>query len=178
MQGIELSYSQNLSFLPKPFNGLNVQTNFTYLDVKAKDPNPIRALDLEYSQMRAVSPKTANFILGYRFSDFSFTSTTNWTSEALFGGFVATSFFTGAAGVGPLETRLARYKDEKITTDMKLEYAVNKNVAVYFLVRNVFNSQRIDYYRGYMPQYQNVVLADTRYEFGEPHLTLGVRGRF
>jgi TonB-dependent receptor len=179
LQGIELSYAQNLSFLPKPFNGLSVQTNFTYLDVKAKDPNPTRALDLEYSQMRAVSPKTANFILGYRYGDISFTSTTNWVSESLFGGFVATSFFTGAAGTATLpETRLARYRDEKTTTDMKVEYAINKNIAVYFLVRNVFNSQRIDYYRGYLPQYQDVVLADTRYEFGEPHLTLGLRGRF
>jgi TonB-dependent receptor len=179
LQGVELSYAQNMSFLPKPLNGLNIQANFTYLDVSAKDTNPQRQIDLEYSQLRAVSPKTANFILGYRFRDFSFTSTTNWVSESLFGGFVASSFFTGTAGTATApETRLARYRDEKLTTDMKLEYAVNKNIAVYFLVRNIFNSQRIDYYRGYMPQYQNVVLADTRYEFGEPHLTLGIRGRF
>ncbi|MGC4071691.1 MAG: TonB-dependent receptor [Nibricoccus sp.] len=179
LQGIELSYAQNLSFLPKPFNGLNVQANYTLMDVDAKDPDPLRALDLEYSQLRAVSPKTANFILGYRYGDFSFTSTTNWVSESLFGGFVATSFFTGTAGTATRpETRLARYRDEKLTTDMKLEYSINKNLAVYILVRNVFNSQRIDYYRGYLPQYQNVVLADTRYEFGEPHLTLGIRGRF
>jgi len=48
----------------------------------------------------------------------------------------------------------------------------------YFLVRNIMNSQRIDYYRGYLTQNQHVVLPFNRYEFGEPHLTVGVRGRF
>ena len=55
---------------------------------------------------------------------------------------------------------------------------MNKHVAVYFLVRNIFNSQRVDYYRGYLPENRDVVLPLNRYEFGEPHLTLGVRGRF
>ena len=181
LKGVELSYSQNLTFLPKPFNGLNVQMNFTFLDVEASDPDPSKALDLEYSQLRAVSPKTANFILGYRYRAFSLTSTTNWVSESLFGGFVAGTFVTGAAAnptTGAPDTRLAIYRDEKATTDIKLEYAFSRQVAVYFLVRNVFNSQRIDYYRGYLPQNQNVVLPFNRYEFGEPHLTLGVRGSF
>jgi iron complex outermembrane recepter protein len=181
LQGVELSYAQNMTFLPKPFNGLNVQANFTYLDVQADDPDPLKALDLEYSQLRAVSPKTANFILGYRYRNFSVTSTTNWVSESLFGGFVATTFFTGTAGnptTGAPDTRLAIYRDEKATTDLKMEYAINKNIAVYFLIRNIFNSQRLDYFRGYLPQNQHVVLPNNRYEFGEPHLTLGVRGRF
>jgi TonB-dependent receptor len=181
LQGVELSYAQNLSFLPSPFNGFNVQANFTYLDVTAKDPDPLKARDLEYSQLRAVSPKTANFILGYRYKDFSLTSTTNWVSESLFGGFVATSFFTGTAGnatTGAPDTRLAIYRDEKTTTDIKVEYAINKNIAVYFLVRNVFNSARDDFYRGYLPQNQDVVLRFNHYEFGEPYLTLGFRGRF
>lgn len=51
-------------------------------------------------------------------------------------------------------------------------------MAVYFLVPNIFNSQRVDYYRGYLPENRHVVLANNRYEFDEPHLTLGVRGTF
>lgn len=175
LTGIELSYAQNLTFLPKPFDGLSVQANFTYLHVSASD------LDLKYSQLRAVSPKTANFILGYRYRDFSLTSTTNWVSESIFGGFVSTAFVTGTKGnpaTGAPDTRLVSYRDEKATTDVKLEYALNKNLAVYFLMRNIFNSQRIDYYRGYLAENQKVVLPFNRYEFGEPHLTLGVRGRF
>lgn len=179
LSGVELSYAQNLTFLPKPFDGLNVQVNFTRVNVSTSDPDAQKAIDTKYSQLRAVSPKTFNFILGYRYKDFSLTTTTNWVSESLFGGFVATSFFTGTVGTATLpDTRLALYRDEKVTTDVKFEYAINKHVSAYFLVRNIFNSQRMDYYRGYMPQNQGVVLPNNRYEFGEPHLTLGVRGRF
>jgi hypothetical protein len=172
---VEVGYAQNLTFLPKPFNGLSVQANFTYLDVDTDD------LDLEIAQLRAVSPKTANFILGYRYRNWSVTSTTNWVSESIFGGFVASTFVTGTRGnptTGLPDTRLLNYRDEKTTTDIKIEYSFSKHVAVYFLVRNVFNSQRVDYYRGYLRENRNVVLPFNRYEFGEPHLTLGVRGRF
>ncbi|HEU5080150.1 MAG TPA: TonB-dependent receptor [Opitutaceae bacterium] len=180
LMGVEVSFAQNLTYLPKPFDGLSIQANYTYVDVKAKDENPYRALDLEYSQLRAVSPQTANLILNYRWRGFTVTSTTNWVAPSLFGGFVATTFFTGTANTAnpALDTRLAIYRDEKATTDLKVEYAVNQHVSVYFLVRNIFNSQRIDYYRGYLPQNRDIVLPFNRYEFGEPHLTLGVRGRF
>lgn len=175
LSGVELSYAQNLTFLPKPFNGFSVQANFTYLHVDSDD------IDLKYAQLRAVSPRTANFVLGYRHKDLSMTWTTNWVSESVFGGFVATSFVTGFRAdpsKNVPDTRLVSYRDEKATTDVKVEYAINRHVAVYFLVRNIFNSQRIDYYRGYLPENQKVVLPFNRYEFGEPHLTLGVRGRF
>ncbi len=181
LAGVELSYSQNLTFLPKPFNGLNVQANFTYVDVTSSDPDPLKALDTKYSQLRAVSPKTADLILSYRVRKLSLTTTTNWVSESLFGGFVATSFFTGTAAnakTGAPDTRLAIYRDQKATTDFKVEYAFNRKFAVHFLVRNIFNSQRIDYYRGYLPQNQKIVLPFNRYEFGESHLTLGLKGTF
>jgi outer membrane receptor for ferrienterochelin and colicin len=154
---------------------VNVQANYTYVNVKTND------LDLKYSQLRAVSPKTANLIIGYRFRNFTFTSTTNWVSESIFGGFVATSFVTGTKGnttTGAPDTRLVSYRDEKATTDIKVEYTINKHASVYVLVRNIFNSQRIDYYRGYLKENQGVVLPFNRYEFGDPYLTVGVRGQF
>jgi TonB-dependent receptor len=180
LQGIELSYAQNLTFLPKPFDGLNVQANFTYVDIQAKDSDPLIELDTYYSQMRAVSPKTANLILGYRYGKFTFTSTTNWVDESLYGGFVSTSFFTGTANTTnqALDTRLTLNKDEKLTTDLKVEFAINKYVSAYFLVRNITNSPREEFLRGYLPQYQNVVLPYRYFEFGEPTYTLGFRGKF
>jgi hypothetical protein len=45
-------------------------------------------------------------------------------------------------------------------------------------VRNVFNSPRVEYMKGYLPQYQNVVLPYRYFEFGEPHFSLGFKGRF
>lgn len=180
LQGIEFSYAQNVDILPKAFGGLNVQANFTYVDIEAKDADPFRELDTLYSQQRAVSPKTANLILGYRLGKFSTTVTNNWVSESLYGGFVATNYFIGSANTAnpALDTRLALYKDEKFTTDVKLEYTFSPRVAVYFLVRNIFNSARKEYARGYLPEYRNVVLPLRYFEFGEPHYTIGVRGRF
>jgi len=180
IQGIELSYAQNLTFLPAPFNGLSIQANFTSLDIDTKDSDPYRALDTLYSQLRAVTPKTANFILGYRYRDFNTTITTNWVSESLYGGFVNTNYFTGTANTAnPAgDTRLTFNKDEKFTMDVKFEYAFSKHAAVYFLVRNVTNSARKEFMRGYLTQYQGTVLPYRYFEFGEPDFTLGVRGTF
>lgn len=136
LQGFELSYAQNLTFLPKPFDGLNLQLNFTYVDIDAKDADPLRQLDTQYSQLRAVSPKTVNAIIGYRYRNFSTTITTNWVDESLYGGFVATSYFNGTANTTnqALDTRMTLNKDEKLTTDIKVEYAFSRRFAAYFLV--------------------------------------------
>lgn len=179
LQGLEVSYAQQMSFLPKPLNGLNIQANFSLVDVNTYDSDPLRALDTLYSQLRAVSPKTANFILGYRYRAFSTTATLNWVSEALYGGFVNTNYFTGTAGTATApDTRLTLNKDEKTTVDWKLEYSINRHISAYFLVRNIFNSPRKEFLKGYLPQNQNVVLPLRYFEFGEPTYTLGVRGTF
>ena len=119
-------------------------------------------------------------ILGYRYRDFNATITTNWVDESLYGGFVNTNYVTGTANTAnpALDTRLALYKDEKTTTDVKLEYSFSKHVSAYFLIRNVLNTPRKEFLRGYLPQYSNVVLPLRYFEFGEPHLTVGVRGTF
>ncbi|HVU36167.1 MAG TPA: TonB-dependent receptor [Opitutaceae bacterium] len=174
LQGCEIAYAQQFPFLPSPFNGLNLQVNGTYLDVSASD------IDTEYSQLRAVSPKTYNVVLGYKYRRWSFTSTTNWVDDALYGGFVNTNFFVGTANpTNPaLDTRLALYKGDKVTTDMKLEYGFSEHFSAYLLVRNVFNSPRKEYMRGYLPEYRSVMLPYRYFEFGEPHLTIGFKGRF
>jgi iron complex outermembrane receptor protein len=179
-QGVELSYAQNLTFLPKPFNSLDVQANFSYTKVSAHDADPFRQLDTYYSALRAVSPKTANVVLGYRFGRFNTTVTNNWVSESLYGGFVSTNYVTGVANITnqALDTRLLLKKDEKFTTDIKLEYSFRRAISAYVQVRNVFNSARKEYLQGYLPQYRNVVLPMRYFEFGEPHLTVGLRGTF
>jgi iron complex outermembrane recepter protein len=179
LQGFELSYAQRLSFLPSPFNGFNVQANFSYVDVDSKDSNPNRALDTLYSQLRAVSPKTANFILGYRYRAFSATGTVNWVDESLYGGFVSTNYFVGSAGTATLpDTRLSVNKDELTTISLKLEYSFNRQFSVYVNVRNITNNPRKEFLKGYMPENQGVILPNRYFEFGEPSYTLGIRGTF
>ncbi len=173
LQGIEVSYAQNLAFLPKPFNGLSVQANATYMDINASDSDPLRENDAFLAQNRGVSPKTANFILGYRQGPVNVTATTNWVSESVFGGFVNTGFVQGTG-----DNRLVLVRGQKATTDIKVEYSFNRKISAYILVRNVFNSPRKDYARGYLPQYRDIKLPWRYYEFGEPHLTVGLRGTF
>jgi iron complex outermembrane recepter protein len=167
IMGVELSYNQQFSFLPKPFNGLSLQTNFTMLDVDSSD------IDTQYSQLRAVSPKTFNVVLSYRYNKFTATTTTNWVDDALFGGFVASSYFVGTG-----DSRLALYRSGKATTDIKLEYSFNRRFSAYFLVRNIFNKGRYDFARTYLPNQPQVELPFSDYEFGDPLITVGLRGTF
>jgi len=173
LRGFEVGYSQNLSFLPKPFNGLSLQANFTYMDISASDPDPARANDAFLAQNRGVSPRTGNLIIGYRYGPVNVTMTNNWVDESVFGGFVNTGFVQGTG-----DNRLVLVRGEKLTSDLKVEYSFNRRISAYFLIRNLFNSPRKDYARGYLPQYRDIKLPWRYYEFGEPHLTLGIRGTF
>lgn len=166
-QGVEFSFAQNLTFLPKPFDGLSVQANYSYVDISSDD------LDTEYSAKRAVSPQTINVILGYRLGRFNATITNNWVDENLYGGFVNTSYFAGSG-----DNRLLRMKDEKWTTDAKVEYSINKYVSAYAVVRNIFNSGREEYFQGYIPSKRDIILPMRYGEFGEPSITFGIRGTF
>jgi len=166
-QGVEFSFAQNLTFLPKPFDGLSVQANYSYVDISSDD------LDTEYSAKRAVSPQTINVILGYRLGRFNATITNNWVDENLYGGFVNTSYFAGTG-----DNRLLRMKDEKWTTDAKVEYSINKYVSAYAVVRNIFNSGREEYFQGYIPSKRDIILPMRYGEFGEPSITFGIRGTF
>ncbi len=166
-QGFEISYAQNLSFLPKPFNGFDIQANYTYTDVSSSN------LDTEYSALRAVSPQTFNLILGYRIGRFKAAVTNNWVNDSLYGGFVNTSYFAGTG-----DNRLLRMKDEKWTTDVKLEYSLSKYLSVYVLARNILNTGRDEYFQGYIDAKKDIRLPMRYGEFGEPYYTFGIRGTF
>ena len=114
--------------------------------------------DTQYSQLRAVSPKTFNLVLGHRYRKVSTTITTNWVDESLYGGFVSTNYVTGTANPTnqALDTRLLLKKDEKLTTDVKVEYSFKRGLSAYVQVRNVFDSPRKEYLQGYLPQYRGV----------------------
>lgn len=60
INGIEFSYSQALSFLPAPFDGLLVNFNYTFTDAKGTLPDD-RRIDLP-----SASRNTFNAVLGYQ----------------------------------------------------------------------------------------------------------------
>lgn len=173
VQGIEISYAQNLSFLPKPFNGLNLQANATFTSTDADDNDTLLA------QKRGATPKSFNFILGYRYGKWNFTSSTNWAGAMVWSGAVNTEWSTGTANADPnLDTQLVAFKEATSTTNWKLEYTIDPRFSVYFLVQNVFGEGRDDYWRGRLPANANVRLPRNHYQFGEPYWNIGFKGRF
>ncbi len=64
LRGMELDYSQSLSFLPKPFKGLNVRASYTRNYAEIVNPN--------------MSPHGANAGLSYAFKRFSLYTSANW----------------------------------------------------------------------------------------------------
>ncbi|PTY08105.1 hypothetical protein DB347_00520 [Opitutaceae bacterium EW11] len=173
VQGVELSYAQTLSFLPKPLNGLSIQANMTLTDASSSSNDALLA------QMRGAAQKTANLVIGYRYGRWALTASTNWTGDTEFSGAVNTDWFTGTANADPnLDTRLVSVKRATTTTNVKIEYQLDRRFTLYFLVNNIFNEGRDDYLRGYLPEHASFELPRTHYHFGEPYLSLGVRGAF
>ncbi len=64
LRGMELDYSQSLSFLPKPFQGLNVRASYTRNYAEIVNPN--------------MSPHGVNAGLSYSFKRFNLYTSANW----------------------------------------------------------------------------------------------------
>lgn len=166
-KGFEISYVQNLSFLPKPFNGFDIQANYSYTDVSSSD------LATQYSARSAVSPQTFNLIVGYRVGKWKFAVTNNWVDESQYGGFVNTPSVVGSG-----DNRMVRWKDDRWQTDVKVEYSFNKYLSAYAMVRNIFDTGRDEFLQGYIEEKQNIRLPMRYGSFGDPYFTFGIRGTF
>lgn len=171
--GVEASYAQSMTFLPKPFNGLSLQANVTFNHTEG-DSN-----DAYLAQRKGAANRTANLIIGYRYGKWAITCSNNYTGDTVFSGAVNTDWFTGTANANPdLDTRIVSIKKATTTTNLKVEYQLDRRFTLYFLMTNIFNNGRDDYFRGYVPEHANIQLPRTHYHFGEPYYTFGVRGAF
>jgi hypothetical protein len=94
-------------------------------------------------------------------------------------GLVASQWVLGSANADPgRDTRMVSIKGDAVRTDLKVEYAISARYKIYAGIQNAFGDGRIDYLRGYLPQYSNIRLPRNDYEFGEPYYNIGVRGAF
>lgn len=158
VQGIELMYNQTLSFLPAPFNGLNVQVNWSKSDVDADD------LTTQYAQELAANLQTFNVALGYRLRKFSAQVSGNWTDDKLI-----------ATGVSNSTLNTYQAPDWKLNITAK--YELSRHYAIYANVANLLSS-RMEYYRGSALGTQDITLPARKFDFGYPHLSIGVKGTF
>ena len=119
IRGVEVNYSQALTFLPKPFNGLAAFANLTVLQTRG-------SFDEGDSDLANYVPRTGNLGLSYAWRMLQFRAAGNYQSTHLF------SFNTT-----PL---LRQYREENWTVDLNAQVRVRPWLNVFIDVANVFNS--------------------------------------
>lgn len=176
--GVEFSYAQRFTFLPKPFNTLGLQMNATFLGVdpiqsnrvlnnSLTDPNLNAALlnaankNLEISAVK----RAFNVVLNYSVGKFGFTVTSNYTGKVL----KAANRLTVKYSNEPVN----RYPFEYIyqapreLVDVRVDYKHNRKFTPYFQARNIFGRAIVT---------STAFLPSNRAEYGDPIYELGVRG--
>ena len=158
VKGLELSYAQGLSFLPKPFHTMNLQLNFTKVNVSGE------TFGVRLAQLQGATTKSANAILGWRVSRFNFLTTVNYTGE------VETAF-----GANP--TAPSTFNEAVTKTDFTVNYSLHRRATVYLQVRNIFGEGRKEFQTPSDPALFKQFRVPSRYsEYGDPIFYLGLRG--
>ncbi len=162
VQGFESWYNQNLTFLPKPFDGLNFQGNVSISDINGAD------LATTYTQYLDAVTKAVNVQLSYRWHKLSTTVSTNWTGEVL--GTVG-SISSGST------LYFNTYKAPEIKTKLAFSYAYNQHYNAFFEVDNI-GYKRQDNFKAYQTQDAGIKLRSNYYIYGDPVVRFGVKGVF
>jgi len=175
-KGIELWYNQNLSFLPKPFDGLNLQLNFTRTDTNSGD------LDTMYAAQADAVTKQINARLAYRWRKVQAAISTNWTDEVLVQQSNLTTqviplTVTNADGSRTSYGILNQYKAPEIKTKFEISYSFSNQYTATFEIDNI-GYRRQEYFKNYQPMASSVKLPATQYYYGDPVVRIGVKGSF
>jgi TonB-dependent receptor len=120
--GIELSYVQEFSFLPGPWDGLLLIANYTYVDSEAKVP--FRESSIRLPQQ---SDHIANLALGYDKAGLSLRLALNHRGEYL------------DEIADPEDPSQDEIVQEETRLDFTSEYQVTRNIAALFSVSNITN---------------------------------------
>jgi len=176
VQGIEIWYNQNLSFLPKPFDGLNLQLNFTRSDTNSGD------LDTLYAAQADAVSKQINARLAYRWRKIQTAISTNWTDEVLMQQSNLTTQVIPLTVTNPDGSRtsygiLNQYKAPEIKTKFEISYSFSSHYTATFEVDNI-GYRRQEYYKNYQRMAREVKLPGSQYIYGDPVVRIGVKGSF
>ncbi len=149
IEGIEFNYSQQLTMLPKPFDGLNLFANYTELRTSGSYDNGA-------TELANFVPRVVNAGLGYAFRRVNLQVVYNYKSP-----YLLTYSPTPVSSV---------YQTQDQTVDVNLSYKFRPWLNLYVDMTNVFNhapaSYSLDTSRSYIQQVWG------------PKLTIGINGRF
>lgn len=139
VRGVELSYSQQLSFLPGIWSGFGVFANYTYLETQG---NYGRLNEPTNSALVNFIPRVASAGLSYNRSRYMARINANFTDDYL-----------RAYNANPL---LMSYRKTKTIVDLKVSYRYTKGLSIFGDAGNLFNAKD-RWYSGPNPRFVNTV---------------------
>lgn len=149
VRGVELNYSQQLSFLPGFWRGFGVFANYTYLQTEG---NYGRVTEVANGELVNFIPRVVSAGLSYSRGKFTGRINANSTGDYL-----------RAYNANPL---LRSYRKEKIMVDLKSSYRYSREISIFADVANVFNGKD-RYYVGSTPlNFTAVRNFGVRYQIG------------
>ena len=154
VEGLELSYMQQLSFLPGWLAGFGAYANYTRLITRG---NYGGTTQVSSSELAGFMPKTGNLGLSYVGSGLDIRVQANWRPVYL------QSFSANSV------QRIYNY--ETTSVDIKFKYAFRPSLAVFCNVDNVTDEPAVARYRGFAHR-----PSDVRYD--GPKMSFGISGRF
>ena len=153
-QGVEFSYLQELTFLPRPFNGLGINANFTYLRTHG---NYGSATPRGRNELAGFIPQTGNLNLTYKYRAFSSRILINYTGRYI-------SSFTA-----PNSPR-NEYREVRTVVNVGLGWQLRRGANLFCEIMNVFNEPQRRF-RGWESRMSYQSIGGTQFNFG-------VTGRF
>ena len=131
VKGFELSYSQVMSFLPAPFDGLLVNANYTYTDAKGTVLTDGDIADPRSIPLASSSKNTFNLVLGYEKGPISLRAAGTYRDKYL-----------DELGGNPEEDR---YVDNHFQIDLSAKYRLAPGVRLFAEWINVGNEPYFAY---------------------------------
>ncbi len=176
--GLEMAFSQNFKFLPKPFNTLSLQVNGTILSI---DPMDSRAVfsntdaglnaaihDQIQKNLEIASVKQAlNVTLNYSYKNWGFNVVSSYTGHVLKTISQKTVTPSSTAVPAGVYYNELQYQAPRDLVDIRIDYKWNKKFTPYFQARNIFGRPII---------MSTPTMPFNHAEYGDPIYELGVRG--
>jgi iron complex outermembrane receptor protein len=154
VQGWELNYQQQFTFLPGLLRGISVSANYTQIATHGDFGS---ATDLTTNQVEGFVPKTANLSLAWRYRGFGVRLLGNYTSDYI------KSYSAGSVGRN-------QYMRARTIFNAGFSYQLRPAVSLTCDLSNLTN-EPIAYYRGIRDQMERTIIHGTTINFG-------VTGRF
>lgn len=127
IQGFEVNYQQRFEFLPKPFNGLKLSANYTWLKTNGDYGTPASTPPSTTDVVNFI-PMAANVILSYQLK--------GWGARVMWN---QTGRYLNSYNVNPA---LLRYTIRRDMLDAGLSYSTRRGHTFFLDVRNITNSPR------------------------------------